>query len=338
MQVGLYTDLRNPPMNRVPWPEFYARRMDRVAEAERLGFGAFWVSEHHMFEDGYCPQPLTVLAAAAERTSRMRLGTAILLAPLRPSLQIAEEAAIVDLLSDGRLELGFGAGYQKREFAAYEANVGRRYKLLEERLIEVRRLWDEEICMPPPAQARPPLWVGAMGPRGANMAGRLGEGLLWLDPKLLEPYRRGLEEGGHAPTTARTGGVLFLILADDPEAAWPRIAPHLLYQRETYNRYAGASENQGGENLALAGPTVSPGDEPLDAESLRSTATTGVPLPPQLRVMRGEDAAKMLVDAFAGMPVEQVFVWDSIAGMPDDLSERHIELSAEHLVPALADL
>lgn len=333
MKVGLYMDLRNPPASRIPWTELYARRLARAELAERLGFGALWVTEHHMFEDGYLPQPLTFLAAVAARTSRIRLGTAILLAPLRPALQIAEEAALVDLLSGGRLELGLGAGYQPREFAAYGADIGQRYELLEDRLREVRRLWEEGVCMPPPAQERVPIWIGATGPRGARLAGRLGEGLLWLDPGLLAPYEQGRIAAGR-DGGARVGGLVFLLLADDPEQARARIAPHLAYQRETYNRYAAEGV---GDGVRLAQSSVDPGQGEVDALGLIDTAGSGVPLPPRLRVMSPEQALPMLRQALAELPVEQILLWDSVGGMPEDLAERHIELCAEHLVPGLAD-
>src|SRR3954453_16699104 len=122
MRVGIYTDLRNPPPWRRDWAGHYARVLDRIGEAERLGLDSVWLSEHHLFEDGYLPQPLTFAAAIASRTSRMRIGTPVLLAPLRPAVQIAEEAAIVDLVSEGRLELGLGSGYLPDEFAAFGAD------------------------------------------------------------------------------------------------------------------------------------------------------------------------------------------------------------------------
>jgi alkanesulfonate monooxygenase SsuD/methylene tetrahydromethanopterin reductase-like flavin-dependent oxidoreductase (luciferase family) len=331
-------DLRNPPRQREPWAELYARRLERVARAEDQGFESFWVSEHHMWEDGYCPQPLTFLAAAAARTSRIRLGTSILLAGLRPALQIAEEAAVVDILSAGRLELGLGAGYQKREFDAYGSDIGERYPLLEARTTEIRELWEGGVCMPPPVQERPPIWLGAMGPRGARMAGRLGEGLMWLDPELVAPYRKGLAEGGFDPEAdARVCGLVFLVLADDPEEAFARIAPHLAYQRETYNRYASAAENDRQGGPELAGPTVDPDAGEVDPEQLRDRTEVGIPMSPRLRVMRPEGAAQMLRDAFAGMPVTRIWCWDSIAGMPEDLADRHLELMAEYLIPGLAD-
>ena len=103
MKLGLYFDLRNPAPWARPWPEVYGRALDLVVEAERLGAASVWFSEHHLFDDGYLPQPLTFAAAAAARTSRVRIGTAVLVAALRPAVLVAEEAAVIDQLSGGRL-------------------------------------------------------------------------------------------------------------------------------------------------------------------------------------------------------------------------------------------
>src|SRR6478752_6498184 len=149
MRVGIYLDLRNPPAWRRPWARHYGRWLEIVEEADRLGTDSVWLSEHHFFEDGYLPQPLTFAAAVAARTTRARIGTAVLLPALRNAVQLAEEAAIVDLLSDGRLDLGVGAGYRVPEFDAFGAAASRRYRLVEERVNEVRALWAEGRTTPP---------------------------------------------------------------------------------------------------------------------------------------------------------------------------------------------
>ncbi|MTB01244.1 MAG: LLM class flavin-dependent oxidoreductase, partial [Actinobacteria bacterium] len=122
MKLGLYFDLRNPAPWARPWPEVYGRALDLVVEAEHLGAASVWFSEHHLFTDGYLPQPLTFAAAAAARTSRVRIGTAVLVAALRPAALVAEEAAVIDQLSGGRLELGIGAGYSVPEYELYNAD------------------------------------------------------------------------------------------------------------------------------------------------------------------------------------------------------------------------
>jgi alkanesulfonate monooxygenase SsuD/methylene tetrahydromethanopterin reductase-like flavin-dependent oxidoreductase (luciferase family) len=333
MRVGIYLDLRNPPRWRRPWGTRYAQALERIVEAERLGIGSVWLTEHHLFEDGYLPQPLTFAAAIAARTKRVRIGTAIMLAPLRPALQIAEEAAVVDIVSGGRLELGLGPGYRVPEFEAYGVDIERRIELYEERVRELRRLWGEGICTPPPMQERLPVWLGVTSAAGARRAGRLGEGLLWLDPALLAPYREGLAAGGGDPGAARMAGLANVILADDPESAWDRIGPHLAYQRESYNRYAaeGLRSDQG---EALRPGSLSPGQEVTDLERLRGRGDHA--LPPRLHVLAPDDAVRLLRSWLGDLPVVDVFLWESIAGMPDDLAERHVELVATKLAPALA--
>jgi alkanesulfonate monooxygenase SsuD/methylene tetrahydromethanopterin reductase-like flavin-dependent oxidoreductase (luciferase family) len=330
MRVGLYYDLRNPPEWRRDWAQMYARTLEAIERAEQLGIGSVWLTEHHMFEDGYVGQALQVCAAIAVRTSRIRIGTAVVLAPLHPAIDIAEQAATVDILSRGRLELGLGAGYRVPEFEVYGQDAGQRFELLERRVHEVRRLWQEGIATPPPVQDPVPLWLGMMGPRGARMAGRLGTGLLWLGDNLIEPYERGLREGGHDPATARRSGLVNFILADDPEAAVARIAPHIAYQRASYNRY-GAEGRPVGQTgaISLAGGLV-------DVQALRERH--GPPVSPRYDVVRPEEAISRLREWLDGRPVVDIFMWGTIAGMPDELADRHAELAATIVAPALADV
>jgi len=98
MKVGLYFDLRNPHSWRQDPARLHAFTLEAIEEAERLGADSIWLSEHHLFPDDYVAAPLTFLAAAAARTSRVRLGTAVVLAPLHQTVEIAEQAAMVDLL------------------------------------------------------------------------------------------------------------------------------------------------------------------------------------------------------------------------------------------------
>ncbi|MCE2391248.1 MAG: LLM class flavin-dependent oxidoreductase [Proteobacteria bacterium] len=322
MKLGLYFDLRNPEAWRRPWADHYAQTLEWMQGAENLGAESIWVTEHHFFEDGYLPQPLTLAAAIAARTRRVRIGTAVLLAPLYPAVSIAEDAALVDLISGGRLELGLGAGYVRPEFEAYGADRSKRFATCDARILEVRDLLEEGGVTPPPVQNPFPLWAGYLGPRGARRAGRLGTGLLNLNPDFLEPYRQGLAEGGHDPRSARMGGVLSLLCADDPEEAFERVLPHLQHQLNTYRQgnYAGS-----GREARL-----------LSLDELRSARRASGPIQP-LEVLTAEDAARRIRELTAGLPAEHVYLWASVAGMPDDLVERHIELTSTTLREALAE-
>jgi alkanesulfonate monooxygenase SsuD/methylene tetrahydromethanopterin reductase-like flavin-dependent oxidoreductase (luciferase family) len=321
VKLGLYFDLRNPAPWARPWPEVYGRALDLVVEAERLGAASVWFSEHHLFSDGYLPQPLTFAAAAAARTTRVRIGTAVLLAALRPAALVAEEAAVIDQISGGRLELGIGAGYSVPEYELYNADITKRYGLADAAVAEIRRLLDDGIVTPPAAQNPFPIWLGYQGPQGAKRAGRLGVGLLSLDRALLDPYREGLVEGGHDPATARTGGMLDIIVADDPEAAFERILPHYAHQLNSYRAAAVAGSGR---------------DAPkeITVEKLRSGAAQKGQIP-GLRVLTPTDAVNAIREATDGSPVEHVYLWASVAGMPDDLVERHVELTCTQVAPNL---
>jgi alkanesulfonate monooxygenase SsuD/methylene tetrahydromethanopterin reductase-like flavin-dependent oxidoreductase (luciferase family) len=321
VKVGLYFDLRNPKPWARPWPEVYGRALDLVVEAERLGAASVWFSEHHLFADGYLPQPLTFAAAAAARTSRVRIGTAVLVAALRPAVLVAEEAAVIDQLSGGRLELGIGAGYSIPEYELYNADISKRYGLTDAAVAEIRRLLDDGIVTPPAAQNPFPIWLGYQGPQGAKRAGRLGVGLLSLDRALLEHYREGLAEGGHDAANARTGGMLDIIVADDPEAAFDRILPHYAHQLNSYRAAAVAGSGR---------------DAPkeITVEKLRGGAAQKGQIP-GLRVLTPTDAVDAIREATVGAPVEHVYLWASVAGMPDDLVERHVELTCTQVAPNL---
>ncbi len=321
MKLGLYFDLRNPAPWARPWPEVYGRALDLVVEAERLGAASVWFSEHHLFADGYLPQPLTFAAAAAARTSRVRIGTAVLIAALRPAALVAEEAAVIDQISGGRLELGIGAGYSVPEYELYDTDITKRYGLTDAAVTEIRRLLDEGIVTPPAAQNPFPIWLGYQGPQGAKRAGRLGVGLLSLDRALLDPYREGLVEGGHDPATARTGGMLDIIVADDPEEAFERILPHYAHQLNSYRAAAVAGSGR---------------DAPkeITVEKLRGGAAQKGQIP-GLRVLTPTDAVAAIREATGGSPVEHVYLWASVAGMPDEIVERHVELTCTQVAPNL---
>ena len=321
MKVGLFFDLRNPEPWARPWPDVFARNLELVERAEQGGLGSVWFTEHHLFADGYLPQPLTFLAAVAARTRTITIGTAVLLAALRPAPLVAEEAAVVDQISGGRLQLGIGAGYSPREYELYDKDLSKRYGLTDAAVAEIRHLLDDGVVTPPPAQRPFPIWLGYQGPQGARRAGRLGVGLLSLDRRLLEPYREGLVEGGHDPASARTGGMLDIVVADDPEATLHRILPHFLHQANTY------------AECAVAGTGVEP--RVLTAEKVmgRSTAPGQIP---GLRVLTPDDAVTAIREATDGAPVEHVYLWASVAGMPGDVVDRHVELLCSQVAPAVA--
>jgi alkanesulfonate monooxygenase SsuD/methylene tetrahydromethanopterin reductase-like flavin-dependent oxidoreductase (luciferase family) len=318
----LYLDLRNPPEWRVPSDELYGFTLELCEEADRLGCHSIWLTEHHLFDDGYLPQPLTFAAAIAARTKQVRIGTGVVVAPLHHPVELAEQAAIVDIISAGRLDLGLGAGYRGPEFELYGADLSTRYTDTDERARAVRRLLSDGGVTPRPIQDRVPIWMGYQGPKGARRAGLLGEGLLTFDPTLWPPYRDALVEAGHGAETGRMAGGVQAWVSLDPERQWPVVAKHLSHQLDSYRR------------MMVEG-TAEPLPRPVDPDKLRHREPRG-PLS-YFAYGTPDEMAAWLREHTKGAPVETVYVWASISGMPQHMVADHVRVVCTQLAPLLAD-
>jgi probable F420-dependent oxidoreductase len=156
---------------------FYRDALEEVVRAEDLGFDSVWMEEHHSVTDHYWPSPLPVLAGFATRTSRMRLGTDILVAPFYHPVRLAEDTAMLDVMSGGRFVLGIAIGYKPDEFALYGASLEKRGARFEEQLAIMNGLWTQESLSfrgtyytvegrlepKPVTRPHPPVWIGGWG-------------------------------------------------------------------------------------------------------------------------------------------------------------------------------
>lgn len=320
MRVGIYFDLRNPPGWATDWSRLYGFTLEMCEEAERLGCPSIWLSEHHLFDDGYLPQPLTFAAAIAARTRTARIGTAIVIAPLHHPVELAEQTAVVDVLSGGRVDLGLGAGYRIPEFELYGADLSKRYAATDGAARELRELW--EIVTPRPVQERVPIWMGYQGPKGARRAGLLGERLLSSSSHLWPEYRAALVEAGHNPAIGRMAGGINGWVTDDPEADWPLVSKHVSAQLDSYRRH-------------MVEGTDQPIPRPIDPEKLRNRASRGQPLD-AIHYGTPEEMAEAIKRDTAGAPVDEVFLWASVAGMPEEHVIKGIQAICGRLAPLLA--
>lgn len=324
MKLGLYLDLRNPSDLGVPWPDHYARWLDRVEHADELGAGEVWLSEHHFYDDGYLPQPLTFAAAIAARTRNIRIGTSVYLLALRNAIQAAEEIAVVDILSNGRLDLGIGVGYRPVEFNAFGLDPSRRYEVLEERVREVRDLWASGRVTPTPVQDPLPFWGGFFGPRGARMSGRLGMGLIAHGAAvrdLMEPYTTALEKHGHGTDSAKVTFAMQFIVAADPDAVRHTVEERQAWQLDSYQRHDAAGEF--GPKYVVNVPGSS-----LTAPAKRAPYS----------VLTPAEAASVIAESTAGLPVDIVHCWTSPGVLPDAIVDEHIRLLLTEVAPLVEHL
>lgn len=185
----------------------------QAAAAERWGYQSFWLPESHFSGDSAIPDPLLSLAAVAGATRRIRLGTTSYLLPLRHPLQAAEQVAVLDRLSAGRVMLGMGRGYQAAMFDAFDVARREKRRLFEDCLATMKRAWRGEpvpagdatvrLSPLPVQQPHPPLWVAAFGPKALAQAGRLGLPYLASPMETITRLRANLER--HAEACAAAG-------------------------------------------------------------------------------------------------------------------------------------
>jgi alkanesulfonate monooxygenase SsuD/methylene tetrahydromethanopterin reductase-like flavin-dependent oxidoreductase (luciferase family) len=213
----------------------------RICEAaEDLGYSMVWVAEHHFGDFGGLPNPAVFLGAAALRTQRIRLGPAVSVLPFRNPLQVAEDYAVVDRISGGRLVMGVGSGPFESEFRGFGVDRDSKRVLFEERLEVLRLLWSQEkvdfhgdefhlqqlgLNVRPLQQPSPPMFVATNRPEAAYAAGSQGLGLLTLASFTLESldpiearlaeHRRGVQESGFDPDQVRNAVVLWAGAAED---------------------------------------------------------------------------------------------------------------------------
>ncbi len=234
----------------------FEETIQECERAESLGFDSIWLGEHHNNAFLY-PAPLIGLAAIASRTQRVSLGTSVLLLPLYHPVAVAEEGAMVDMISNGRLILGVGAGYAPEEFAAFGLTTKQRGSRLEEGVSLLRRLWTEnnvnhagrhyqvtDVTLgPKPTQRpRPPIWFAAWAEPAIQRAARLGDAWLGGPSARLDEvatcvrlFNHARQEAGHTANSAEVALLRYVFVADSLDEAYATAGkPFLDFFENTY--------------------------------------------------------------------------------------------------------
>ena len=229
---------------------YYSEFLEEVLLGEELGFDSVWLEEHHGVKNHYWPSPLVALAGIATCTQRIIIGTDIIVLPFYHPVRLAEDAAMLDIMSGGRFVLGVAIGYKPDEFALYQVPLEKRGARFEEALQLMKLLWTQEevnftgkyyqiegLKMEPRPMSNPhlPLWLGGWGNLSLRRAAQLGDA--WVPgptanlKKLLEAqniYRDNLRQAGIDPAAKPTPLTREVVIAETDEKAREMAEKHLL--------------------------------------------------------------------------------------------------------------
>ena len=245
MDFGLLMPFQNPARWARPFPELYQEQLDHIVTAEQLGYDTIWLTEHHFDQDGWSPALLPLAAGIATRTQRIRIGTCILILPFQNALRVAEDATTVDILSNGRFDLGVGKGYRVNEFTGFGIPRQTRDAQLEEGLEVIQKAWTEQTfshdgayyqlqdveLTPRPVQTpHPPIWIGARGKRAVERAARMGFHLIGTgEVEQQRAYDRELERQGRDPADYHLCQLRWVYVAASRDQAWNEVGEHLYH-------------------------------------------------------------------------------------------------------------
>jgi alkanesulfonate monooxygenase SsuD/methylene tetrahydromethanopterin reductase-like flavin-dependent oxidoreductase (luciferase family) len=323
--LGLRFDLRNPPLAGTSMQDRYRAALDMSAWADGLGFGSVTLSGHHGSDDGYLPSPVAMAAAIAARTERMRISICALVASFHDPLRLAEDLAVVDLISGGRLDVVITNGYVAREFAMFGEPLSQRARRTAETVAVLRQAWSGEPfeyrgrparITPSPAQpGGPPILLGGSTEVAARRAARIADGFIPSTPELWAHYRDELVSKG-APDPGPHGGgdTGFFHLAVDPEDGWSQIGPYALHEANSYGQW-----------MADNGVGAAGGYVPMtDIATLRASG--------QYRVLTPDELLGELREAG---PAGLAMFHPMMGGIPPDVAWSSLRLFEQDVLPKL---
>jgi len=282
------------------------------------------LSEHHGTDDGYIPSPLVMAAAMAARTSTIHITISALLVPLHNPLRLAEDIAVVDNISRGRLAIVAGLGYRREEFEMFGIDRSKRGRILEENIEVMRKAWTGEpfeyegrpakITPTPFTQPHPMIFIGGSTEIAARRAARLRLPMFPAigDPALADIYNEECAKVGYQGWIMLPQGPGFVHVTEDPEKAGAQIGPHALFDAETYAAWQTPGQRS---NVHVAAQTV---------DDVKASGVYRIVTP---------DECVQLIDELG--PMGALCFHPLMGGMDPDLGWESLELYASKVVPRI---
>lgn len=349
MKFGML-HLFESPMGRSD-EEMVAEQLDLMESAEDLGFDSVWPAEHHFSEYGFCASPALSLAAIARRTKRLRLGTGVVVLPFHNPVRIAEDFAMLDNLSGGRVELGVGRGYQPIEYEGFGVDQTKSREIFDESLEVIRRAWtcerldfegkhyrfhDVEVRPKPLQRPHPPIWLAALSEETFAKAGQIGANLLcspvfggslMVARERIERYRVALETEGHDAASREVGALVMVYVADTQEQARREFADPVIWYFRTFGKYVAPK---------LGLPPVESYEWYTQIRDLASVVEWDQLLEHGAVICGEPDhVAERIAELRDVVGVDHLLCWTRLGGLAPSKVTHHMELMRDRVMPAL---
>jgi natural product biosynthesis luciferase-like monooxygenase protein len=345
MEFGMLHLFENP-INKTE-REIIKEQMELMTAAESMGFDSTWPAEHHFSEYGFCGSPQLTLAAIAERTSRIRLGTGVVVLPFHHPLRVAEDFAFLDQLSDGRVSLGLGRGYQPLEYRGFGVDQTASRQIFNEGVEIIRQAWtqervnfkgthytieDLEVRPHPFQKPTPPMYSAVLSPESFRMAGQSGMNLMMsaafgatpeqAQTGILE-YRAGREEAGLDPMGGKIACLLMVYVADSVDRAHKEFKDPVEWYYKTIAKY-----------VANKGEVVKGYEMYSKTQKLATNLTFEVLLGGTSMVCGDVDhCAERLSSLAKSYGFDELLIWTRLGGLDTKKVLRSMELLSDSVMP-----
>lgn len=331
--------------------EVVKEQFELMYAAEDLGFDSIQPAEHHFSEYGYLASPQVSLAAVAARTRRIRLGTGVVVLPFHNPIRVAEDFALLDLMSDGRVDLGLGRGYQPMEFAGFGVDQTRSREMFDEGVRLIQQCWTkdrvtfqgkhyraDDLCVrPKPLQKpHPPIYMACLSPESFAIAGRYGFNIFMSSAfglqaqqakEGIENYRKARAQAGFDPSTGQITNLFMIYVADSMEQATADFAGPVTWYYRTIAKYvappAGQAPVSGYERYAQS------------RELARTVEFSELAKSPVLACGDVEHCIERVTHLAREYGFNEMLCWTRIGGLERRKVQRAMELISGKVIPGV---